>query len=49
MKVVLGLGCDRGTPLQTLETAGDNALESLNLDRKAVYKLGKSISRLFGL
>ena len=39
MKLVLGLGCDRGTPLQTLEAAVDNALAKLNLDRRAVCKL----------
>ena len=39
MKVVLGLGCDRGTPLQTLEDAIDRALNSVKLDRLAVLQL----------
>lgn len=39
MKVVLGLGCDRGTPLQTLEDVIDRALDSINLDRAQVLQL----------
>ena len=39
MKVILGIGCDRGTPLQTLEQVIDLALNSINLDRQAVLKL----------
>ena len=39
MKLVLGLGCDRGTPLQTLETAVDMALKSAALTREMVGKL----------
>ncbi len=39
MKLVLGIGCDRGTPLKTLDTAVDNALESLKLNRRCVCKL----------
>lgn len=32
MKLVLGLGCDRGTSLATIETAISNALQSANLN-----------------
>jgi cobalt-precorrin 5A hydrolase len=39
MKVVLGIGCDRGTPLQTLEDAIDSVLDSVNLTKKAVLQL----------
>jgi len=39
MKVILGLGCDRGTPQETLEAAIDLALNSLNLSRCAVSSL----------
>jgi len=39
MKVVLGIGCDRGTPLQTLEDVIDQALNSINLNRQAVQQL----------
>ena len=39
MKVVLGIGCDRGTPLQTLEDAIDSVLDSINLNKQAVLKL----------
>lgn len=39
MKVVLGLGCDRGTPLQTIEQAIDNALDSIGLNKQAVLQL----------
>jgi cobalt-precorrin 5A hydrolase len=39
MKVVLGIGCDRGTPLQTLEDAIDSALNSVELNRQAVHQL----------
>lgn len=39
MKVVLGLGCDRGTPLQTIEQAIDNALNSIGLNKQAVLQL----------
>ena len=31
MKLVLGLGCDRGTSLETIETAIKKALQSANL------------------
>ena len=36
MKVILGLGCDRGTPAATIETAIEQALESVNLTYKSV-------------
>ncbi len=39
MKVVLGLGCDRGTPLQTLEQVIDHALHSIGLNKQAVQQL----------
>lgn len=32
MKLVLGLGCDRGTSIETLETAVNQALQSDNLN-----------------
>ncbi len=35
-RVMLGMGCDRGTPLETLETCLDQALTSIGLDRDAV-------------
>lgn len=31
MKVILGLGCDRGTPAKSIETALMNALQSVGL------------------
>ena len=37
--LVLGLGCDRGTPLLTVETAINNALDSANLDLEQVVQL----------
>ncbi len=39
MRVLLGVGCDRGTPLETLETAVDQALKLAGLDRVAVQGL----------
>ncbi len=39
MQVILGIGCDRGTPLATLEAVIDQALSSINLDRSAVLQL----------
>lgn len=39
MKVILGMGCDRGTPLETLEMAIDLALEQADLSRNAVSSL----------
>jgi len=39
IKVILGIGCDRGTPLQTLEEAMDSALASINLGRNNVLQL----------
>ncbi len=39
MKVVLGLGCDRNTPLQTLEDVIDLALASINLNRHSIQQL----------
>lgn len=39
MKVVLGIGCDRNTPLTTLEEVVDLALNSINLNRQVVQQL----------
>jgi cobalt-precorrin 5A hydrolase len=39
MKVILGIGCDRGTPLQTLENAIDSALNTVQLNKQAVLQL----------
>ena len=39
MRVMLGVGCDRGTPLATLETAVDQALSLAGLGRAAVQGL----------
>ena len=39
MKLVLGLGCDRGTPLLTVETAIAQALASASLSLEKVVKL----------
>ncbi len=39
MKVVLGIGCDRGTPLQTLEEVIDRALSSISLNKNHVLQL----------
>ncbi len=39
MKVILGIGCDRGTPLQTLDEVVDKALNSINLSRQDVQQL----------
>jgi len=39
VKVVLGIGCDRGTALQTLEDAIDCALNSIQLNNQAVSQL----------
>ncbi|NOR68393.1 MAG: cobalamin biosynthesis protein CbiG [Methylomarinum sp.] len=39
MQVILGIGCDRGTPLQTLEDVIDQALSSININRSAVLQL----------
>jgi cobalt-precorrin 5A hydrolase len=39
MKVVLGIGCDRGTPLQTIEDVIDSALSSVDLSRQNVLQL----------
>ena len=36
MKLTLGLGCDRGTSLATLETAIDKALQSADLNREVI-------------
>lgn len=36
MQVVLGLGCDRGTAVDTVRTAIRQALDSLGLDESAV-------------
>ncbi len=38
MKLVLGLGCDRGTSLLTLETIIYKALESANLSANDIYQ-----------
>lgn len=39
MKVILGMGCDRGTSQETLETVIDLALQEANLSRDAVQAL----------
>lgn len=39
MKVILGMGCDRGTAQQTLESAIDLALQEAKLTREAVHAL----------
>ncbi|MHB8453672.1 MAG: cobalamin biosynthesis protein [Acidiferrobacterales bacterium] len=39
MRVMLGVGCDRGTPLETLETAMEQALTLAGLGREAVCGL----------
>ena len=39
MRVILGIGCDRGTPLDTLETAVAQALARAGLGREAVRGL----------
>jgi len=39
MKLVLGLGCDRGTPLVTVETAIANALAAADLNLEQVIQL----------
>lgn len=39
MKLVLGLGCDRGTPLETVETAIAEALASAKLNLEQVVLL----------
>lgn len=39
MKVILGMGCDRGTSQQTLEAAIDVALQEASLQRNAVIAL----------
>lgn len=39
MKVILGIGCDRGTPLATLEQAIDASLASVGLAAQAVEGL----------
>ncbi len=39
MRVILGVGCDRGTPLETLEAAVDQALALAGLGREAVRGL----------
>ncbi|WP_084383177.1 5,6-dimethylbenzimidazole synthase [Hydrogenophaga flava] len=40
MTVALGIGCDRGTPLATLERAVDEALAAVGLDRRQVSGVG---------
>lgn len=39
MKIILGIGCDRNTSLETLETAIDQALQKANLQRDSVQAL----------
>ncbi|MEG3638517.1 cobalamin biosynthesis protein [Magnetococcus sp. PR-3] len=39
MKLVLGMGCDRNTPLETLETAVTLALQEAGCNRKDVQRL----------
>ncbi len=36
MQVVLGMGCDRNTPLETLEQVVNTSLQQLKLDHSAV-------------
>lgn len=36
MKIVVGIGCDRGTPLATLETVLDQALERVKCTRENI-------------
>ena len=38
-KVILGMGCDRGTALATLESAIDEALLTISLDKTAINGL----------
>ena len=38
-KVILGMGCDRGTALATLEAAIDEALLTISLDKTAINGL----------
>ena len=38
-KVILGMGCDRGTALATLEAAIDEALLEISLDKSAIKGL----------
>lgn len=38
-KVILGMGCDRGTALTTLEAAIDEALSTISLDKKTISGL----------
>jgi len=39
MRVILGVGCDRGTPLETLETAVAQALAAAGIGRETVCGL----------
>lgn len=39
MNIILGIGCDRGTSLKTLETAVDQALQKAKLSRQCVNSL----------
>ncbi|HFE39175.1 MAG TPA: cobalamin biosynthesis protein [Gammaproteobacteria bacterium] len=39
MKLILGMGCDRGASLETLSTAVDQALAQIDQTRKAVTAL----------
>ena len=39
MRVVIGIGCDRGTSLETLETALDQALEMAGIGCSAIATL----------
>lgn len=39
MKLILGMGCDRGTSLETLSTAVDQALAQIDQTRDAVTAL----------
>jgi cobalt-precorrin 5A hydrolase len=38
MKLVVGLGCDRGTSLETIETAINKALQSANLSSNDIIQ-----------
>jgi len=39
VKLILGMGCDRGTSLETLSTAVDQALAQINQTRETVVAL----------
>ncbi len=39
MNIIIGLGCDRDTPLSTLETALDLALQQAGMNRRQIRSL----------